>query len=369
MSFPGLAPPPFFLATPGRPPLPWGQMFNVYLVASGAAKFAPGRCKATLSHCLKAEGQRIYQTLPAGSSAAAPAAPGATALADKDGDKSAAATSDEYDTALVALRHHFSTSCNVVVERHRFHRRRQHSGESVHDFVAALRELASHCSFVSQDDALRDQFVAGIASNRVRERLLLEGPSLSFESSVRIALQFEQAAEELKEFSPSVDQVSLQRRRKKPSHSLQKNDSQPVAHSQQKLTKSAGGPRAPQRNRPPERNRERSRHCASPHCFRCGSRRAPAAHVRRSGTAPLNGTENAVGIARRRTVSDAARGTISHQIRSAQRMGKAVCFAVARATSKLYAIANDFRCRAGSARLSVMATFRRVTRVAVLSRS
>ncbi|KAL1481695.1 hypothetical protein MTO96_015321 [Rhipicephalus appendiculatus] len=34
MSFLGLAPPPFFLATPGRPPLPWEQMFSVYLVAS-----------------------------------------------------------------------------------------------------------------------------------------------------------------------------------------------------------------------------------------------------------------------------------------------------------------------------------------------
>lgn len=216
MSVPGLAPPPFFLATPGQPPLPWDQweqMFNVYLVASGAAEFTPARRKAILLHCLGPEGQRIYQTFAAGSTAAAPPVPSAAALAVKDGDTSAAATSDEYDTALVALRHHFSTSCNVVVERHRFHRRRQHAGESVHDFVAALRELASHCSFVSQDDALRDQIVAGIASNRVRERLLLEGPSLSFEGSVRIALQFEQAAEELKEFSPSVKAVSLQRRR------------------------------------------------------------------------------------------------------------------------------------------------------------
>ncbi|KAH6936449.1 hypothetical protein HPB50_017558 [Hyalomma asiaticum] len=136
MSFPGLAPPPFFLATPGRPPLPWEQweqMFDVYLVASGAAKFAPGRRKAILLHCLGAEGQRIYQTLPAGLTAAAPAV--------KDAD-AAAAISEEYNTALVALRHHFSTSCNVVVERHRFHHRRQHSGESVHDFIAALREAS-----------------------------------------------------------------------------------------------------------------------------------------------------------------------------------------------------------------------------------
>ncbi|KAL1419918.1 hypothetical protein MTO96_004622 [Rhipicephalus appendiculatus] len=51
MSFPGLAPPPFFLATPGRPPLPWEQweqMFNVYLVASGTAEFTPERRKAIL---------------------------------------------------------------------------------------------------------------------------------------------------------------------------------------------------------------------------------------------------------------------------------------------------------------------------------
>ncbi|KAL1486270.1 hypothetical protein MTO96_009336 [Rhipicephalus appendiculatus] len=179
MSFPGLAPPPFFLATPGRPPLTWEQWeqkFSVYLVASGAAEITPERRKTILLHCLGPEGQRIYQTLRAGSTAAAPAVPSAAALTVKDGDESAPATSDEYDTALVALRHHFSTSCNVVVKRHRFHRHRQQSGESVHDFVAALRELASHCSFVSQDDALRDQIVAGIASNRVRERLLLEGP-------------------------------------------------------------------------------------------------------------------------------------------------------------------------------------------------
>ncbi|KAH7971956.1 hypothetical protein HPB52_004387 [Rhipicephalus sanguineus] len=134
MSVPGLAPPPFFLATPGRPPLPWEQweqLSNVYLVASGAAEFTPARRKAILLHCLGPEGQRIYQTLPAGSTAATQPVPSAAALVVKDGDKSAAATSDEYETALVALRHHFSTSCNVVVERHRFHRR-QHSGDRPH---------------------------------------------------------------------------------------------------------------------------------------------------------------------------------------------------------------------------------------------
>ncbi|KAH7984845.1 hypothetical protein HPB52_024495 [Rhipicephalus sanguineus] len=81
MSVPGFAPPPFFLATPGRPPLPWEQweqLFNVYLVASGAAEFTPARRKAILLHCLGPEGQR--------STAAAPPVPSAAALAVKDGD-------------------------------------------------------------------------------------------------------------------------------------------------------------------------------------------------------------------------------------------------------------------------------------------
>ncbi|XP_072143589.1 uncharacterized protein, partial [Dermacentor andersoni] len=272
MSFTGLAPPPFFFSTPGRQSLPWEQwepMFNVYLLASGAAAFKPEQRKAILLHCLGTEGQHIYQTLHAGTSAAAPAAPSAAARAD---DKSVVAPPDEYDSALAALRHQFSTSRNVIIERHRFHRRSQHTGESVHDFVAALRELASHCSFASQDDALRDQFVADVASTRVREWLLLEGSTLSFENSVRIALQFEQAAEELKELSASVDAISLRQRRKPSSHASKKRNSQPAATLEQNLTRSAGGSRAPQRSRPPERNQEQSSRSGSSHCLRYGSR-------------------------------------------------------------------------------------------------
>ncbi|XP_075728804.1 uncharacterized protein LOC142770618, partial [Rhipicephalus microplus] len=252
ISFSGLAPPPPFLPTPGRPSLPWekwAQTLTVYLQASGAAEFPPARRKAILLHCLGAEGQRVYRTLPARSNAAAPA----SAAAPEVQEKPPATATDEYEAALIALRQQFSTTCNVVVERHRFHRRSQHAGESVHDFVAALRELVSHCSFASQDDALRDQFVAGVVSNRVRERLLLEGSSFSIESAVRIALQFEQAAEELKEFSGSVEPVSV-RRRSQYSHSSRKFNFQPKAHFQQN-SPSASGSRAQQGPRPPRRGR------------------------------------------------------------------------------------------------------------------
>ncbi|CAN7989634.1 unnamed protein product [Ixodes pacificus] len=306
MSFLGLAPPPPFLPTPGRPSLPWEeweQTFTVYLLASGAAACPPERRKAIPLHCLGAEGQRVFRTLPAGSSAAAPAVQ----------DKPTAATTDVYESALAALRKQFSTSCNVVVERHRFHRRNQHAGESVHDFVAALRQLVSHCSFNSQDEALRDQFVAGVASNRVRERFLLEGSSLSFESAVRIALRFEQAAEELKEFSASVEPVSVRR-----PHSSRKTSSQPKEHCQQNFSRKASGSRASQGHR------------------------------------PLGETEIAGPF--HLTVFGAARGTTAHQRHSAQRRERNVRFAASRATFRKYATASDKR-KAGFVKLILMAMF------------
>ncbi|KAM7300644.1 uncharacterized protein ISCGN_016252 [Ixodes scapularis] len=198
MSFPGLAPPPPFLQTPGRPSLPWEeweQTFTVYLLASGAAECPPERRKAILLHCLGAEGQRVFRTLPAGSSAAAPAVQ----------DKPTAATTDVYASALAALRKQFSTSCNVVVERHRFHRRNQHAGESVHDFVAALRQLVSHCSFNSQDEALRDQFVAGVASNRGSTREYRKGST----NTVADALSRLPAPTSEAELSKEEENVSL----------------------------------------------------------------------------------------------------------------------------------------------------------------
>ncbi|KAG0441812.1 hypothetical protein HPB47_015844 [Ixodes persulcatus] len=126
-------------------------MFNVYLLASGAVEFPPERRKALLLHCLGAEGQRIFNTLP-------DTKPPSTA---QGMGKDATSKPDEYDVAVASLAQHFATTSNPVIERHRFHQRFQSPGESIYDFVAALRELATPCCFASQQEALRDQFVTG----------------------------------------------------------------------------------------------------------------------------------------------------------------------------------------------------------------
>ena len=64
---------------------------------------------------------------------------------------------------VAVLTAHFEPKPLIVVERYYFHKREQASGESVADYVAELRRLASKCKFENVlEDALRDRFVVGL---------------------------------------------------------------------------------------------------------------------------------------------------------------------------------------------------------------
>ncbi|KAH9378250.1 hypothetical protein HPB48_022908 [Haemaphysalis longicornis] len=89
-----------------------------------------------------------------------------------------------YASAVATLAKHFDTNCNLVVERHQFCHRIQSPGESVQEYVTVLFELAAMCSFKSSEESFRDQFIAGVSSHRIRNRLLLERSSLSFDKAV-----------------------------------------------------------------------------------------------------------------------------------------------------------------------------------------
>ncbi|XP_075737172.1 uncharacterized protein LOC142776758 [Rhipicephalus microplus] len=260
MAFAGIAPPDPFFPTLGRPVqswFRWHDMFKIYLLASGASEFSPERRKALLLHSLGPEGQRIFSNLSISQEAK---------KTEKEGT---GATPDVYDSAVVALAKHFDASCNLVVERHRFHRRIQFPGDSIQEHVTALKELAAMFSFMSQEESLRDQFVAGVSSHRIRERLLLEGPSLSFNKAVALVSQIEQAAVEMKEFSVSVQPVSAQSGTKC-GPSLQSLNSLPRARTFSQRDKAATS-----RNRPSSRQCSQSnsqQHANSSYCFRCGSK-------------------------------------------------------------------------------------------------
>ena len=61
------------------------------------------------------------------------------------------------------LKRHFIPKRVVIAERFRFYRREQAIGESVADYEAELRRLATHCDFGEYlNHALRDGLVCGL---------------------------------------------------------------------------------------------------------------------------------------------------------------------------------------------------------------
>ncbi|KAH7973957.1 hypothetical protein HPB49_007900 [Dermacentor silvarum] len=170
MAFAGIAPPDPFLPTPGRSVQPWSRwhdMFKVCLVASGASEFSPERRRALLLHSLGPEGQRIFNTLSV-----------SQAAEKTEEEKGSAATPDMYESAVAALAKHFDTTCNLVVEHHQFHCRIQSPGESIQEYMTALTELAVKCLFTSQEESLRDQFVAGTGQSTAARQAQAAKPTM-----------------------------------------------------------------------------------------------------------------------------------------------------------------------------------------------
>jgi hypothetical protein len=195
---------PQFLAVPGNPTIPWRRwldMFEDYLVAVGfpvpAADAAAAvvatvaqRKAALLRASLGTEGYRLYCTLTAD-------------------------TKEGYDVAVGRLAAHFGQPPGAIFARAQFSRCQQRTGETVVQFVAQLREMAGRCEFPADQfsDRVRDQFVAWVYSDKIRERLLQEPITRTLDEMVQLALTIERASSEAaltagSSSEPSINQVS-----------------------------------------------------------------------------------------------------------------------------------------------------------------
>ncbi|XP_040073116.1 uncharacterized protein LOC115325061 [Ixodes scapularis] len=174
--------PPPFLPTPGAPVQPWlnwKASFLNYLVVLEADESSPKRKRALLWSLLGLEGQRIVSTFPS------------TALAHSE-------TVSEFDVLMTSLDQHFAAKKNVVVERRLFLTRVQSQGESVLEYLGALRHLGSFCDFgESLETRIAEVFLAGLLSSEVQDRVIRESAEAGLPSLERIVLlaqQFERAA-------------------------------------------------------------------------------------------------------------------------------------------------------------------------------
>ena len=77
------------------------------------------------------------------------------------------------DDLLETLKKHFDPTPSVLGERFNFHCHSQGNSESIAEYVAELKCLATHCSFEAYlDEALRDRFVFELKETAIQKRLL-----------------------------------------------------------------------------------------------------------------------------------------------------------------------------------------------------
>ena len=90
---------------------------------------------------------------------------------------------------------HFEPVPIIIAERFQLYKCDQKSGETIADFVAELRRLATNCKFGAHlDNALRDRFVCGLNNEAIQKRLLLE-KDLTMSKAVDLSLSLQSADE------------------------------------------------------------------------------------------------------------------------------------------------------------------------------
>ena len=161
----------------------WISSFETYILAAGLEDVSTVRKRALLLHCLGAEGLRVLGTL---------------------------GNATTYTNAVELLKAHFAAPQSALLRRVIFRRRHQRSGESVTQFVADLRGLASLCKFGAlQDEMIRDHLILHTNCDKIRERLLLENYDLTLAAALHLAVQVESALECAASLSTSSNSLAL----------------------------------------------------------------------------------------------------------------------------------------------------------------
>ena len=109
------------------------------------------------------------------------------------------------------LKKHYEPTRIVIAERFYFHRRNQQPDESIVQYIAELRRLATHCQFAGYlDEALRDRFVCGIRSEAIQRSLLTE-TDLTLARAIELAQGMEAAEKNAQSFKGHSSDSPMQR--------------------------------------------------------------------------------------------------------------------------------------------------------------
>lgn len=104
-------------------------------------------------------------------------------------------TSLSFDKLIQALDKHFTPKRASFADKAKFYEATRNPGESLAEFAARLRGLASYCDFgAALETLLRDRFILGLGIGPERDRLFeQDAASVSLDKALEIAQQAESA--------------------------------------------------------------------------------------------------------------------------------------------------------------------------------
>ena len=104
-----------------------------------------------------------------------------------------AKTLDAYELCHEILKERFENRQNRMLSRAEFVSRKQLEGESCAEFTTTLRRLAATSDFdnITTDEMVKTKFILGLRSRVARQKLLLDGESLTLQEAMSLAIRVE----------------------------------------------------------------------------------------------------------------------------------------------------------------------------------
>ncbi|XP_049868122.1 uncharacterized protein K02A2.6-like [Pectinophora gossypiella] len=170
----------------------------------------------------------------------------------------------QFEQIVKIVEEHLSPKRSVIAERMIFRSYKQSASQSVGEYQIELKRLSRACKFSSNEilkENLRDQFVFGLACERIQQRLLMEDEmTLTFSRACELALSLEAAVRD----SKPGDGAGMLRSAAEPVHAVDRTR----------------GGRAPRRGRPAPPGRAQhggraAQHQQQQRCYRCGRTHHP----------------------------------------------------------------------------------------------
>ncbi|XP_065216880.1 uncharacterized protein K02A2.6-like [Planococcus citri] len=116
---------------------------------------------------------------------------------------------EKYKDIVDLVDKHLDPTPNPIVERHNFNIAKQETNESVPDFIARLRKLATTCDYgTTLDNQLRDAIVRGIRNSDTKKKLFEKGKDLTLSQALEIVKSSETAEQNTKQVNGETPSTS-----------------------------------------------------------------------------------------------------------------------------------------------------------------